>query len=182
MKKILKRVFSRRNLKIYFVILVFGLFAYILNDLKAIRRDLYAVRDDYYNLNNKQDDLSNNLPTYSIVSQQVKTMNIFDDKANINNTYSPTVYKSAKVRVVQVEAKNNTSTVQSADANGLGYADKNGVVVLPIQVDPKDDLNKSPNSTYAQIIPGGSTKFYLYFLDDGKKIEKLFSNGTYVGL
>lgn len=182
MKKFLRRVFSKRNLKIYFVIVVFGLFAYILNDLKAIRRDLYAVRVDYYNLNNKQDDPSKYAPTYTIVSQEVKNMGIYDEKANINNTSPVSVYKTAKVRVVKVEAKNNTKSVQSADSGGLGYADKNGVVVTPIQIDPKDDLNKSPNSTYAQIIPGGSTTFYLYFLDDGKEIDKLFSNGTYVGL
>lgn len=182
MKKFLRRVFSKRNLKIMFVVVVFGLFAYILNDLKAIRRDLYAVRVDYYNLNNKQEDPSKYAPTYTIVSQEVKNMGIYDDKANINNTSTISIYKPAKVRVVKVEAKNNTKSVQSADSGGLGYADKNGVVVMPIQIDPKDDLNKSPNSAYAQIIPGGSTKFYLYFLDDGKEIDKLFSNGTYVGL
>ena len=181
MKNFLKRVFSKRNLKIYFVIVVFGLFAYILNDLRAIRRDLYAVRVDYYNLNNKQEDPSKFVPTYTIISQQVKDMNVYDEKANINNTSPVSIYKSAKVRVVQVEAKNNTNSVQSADSGGLGYADKNGVVVMPVQIDPKDDLNKSPNSTYAQIIPGGSTKFYIYFLDTGKNIESLFSNGYYGG-
>jgi len=181
MKNLLKRLFSKRNLKIYFVVLVFGLFAYILNDLKAIRRDLYAVRVDYYNLNNKQEDPSKYAPTYTIISQEVKNMSIYDEKANINNTSPISIYKPAKVRVVKVEAKNNTKSVQSADSGGLGYADKNGVVVMPIQIDPKDDLNKSPNSTYAQIIPGGSTQFYMYFLDTGKNLDSLYSNGFYSG-
>ncbi|HMS24023.1 MAG TPA: hypothetical protein PKB09_04445 [Candidatus Saccharibacteria bacterium] len=181
MKNILKRIFSKRNLMVLFVVVVIGLFAYILNDLKAIRRDLYAVRDDYYNLNNKQEDPSKYAPTYTIVSQEVKNIGIYDDKANINNTSSSVIYKPAKVRVVKVEAKNNTKSVQTADSGGLGYADKNGVVVMPVQVDPKDDLNEVPNTTYAQIIPGGSTQFYIYFLDTGKNIESLYSNGFYSG-
>lgn len=181
MKNLLKRIFSKRNLMVLFVVVVIGLFAYILNDLKAIRRDLYAVRDDYYNLNNKQDDPSKYAPTYTILSQEVKNMGIYDEKANINNTSPVAVYKSAKVRVVKVEAKNKTNSVQSADSGGLGYADENGVVVMPAQIDPKDDLNKSPNNTYAQIIPGGSTQFYIYFLDTGKNIDSLYSNGFYSG-
>ncbi len=160
------------------LLVVAVLFSY--REMSSMRRDLYGVRADYYGLNEDGTiDEESLTPNFDIVSQKVVSMRINDDDATAGQPQDAMwtqLYKTAKVRVVEVKITNDTETTYGYYEN-LGYTDENGVVKRAAIVHPDDNKNTLiKNYASLELAPGGTATVFIYFLDDGKEIKQLYTS------
>lgn len=167
--------------------------AFSYREMSSMRRDLYAVRSDYYGLNQPYDDgyvddgtgtgddVGNTEPIFEIISQNVAELRVNDDEATAMQPQDETweqQYKTAKIRTVEVKITNDMEYTY-AYYDSLGYTDANGVIKRSILLHPDDNKNTlTKNYTSLELAPGGTATVFLYFLDDGKEIEKLYNSDS----
>jgi len=152
-------------------------------EMSNMRRDLYAVRSDYYGLNWSSDGLAdwsegaqfNYQVSHELVSQNVKELRYVDEDSPAmygeNGAYIEQ-YKTAKIRILEVGITNNTNALYSYYPGVIAVVGDNGQINRGVSLHSDEDMNKS--KTGIELAPGGTATVYVYVLDTGKEVEKLY--------
>lgn len=172
-----RRVINKRNFTWLVVASLLLAVCFLYRELSSIRRDLYGIRGDYYSQQGEEVYVEEAPPTVELLNQTVKTVRITDyDKYNEEGDVG---YKKIPVREVIVRVKNNYSYVTTI--HSIAYADSKGRIIRPIDtLHPDDNQNKSAElAGLVELAPGGEVTYFLYFVDDGRSIDKLLYLDTY---
>lgn len=112
--------------------------------------------------------------TYTILSTSVKKMGV----SSYSNETSETTYADEDILVVKVRVKNVSNTTQSQtyyESAPIAGKTANGELISSMcECDLKEEDRKDMNTDTPDLIPDGTSEYYLFFKTSNKKIIALY--------